>query len=329
MREIIIEKNDAGQRLDKFLFKRFPTLPKSMAYMYIRKKCIKVNGKKPDIEQKLKQGDVIRLYIKDEFFNAPKNQPHYDFLKAPKSLNIVYEDENLIIIDKPQGLIVHPDSNYHFDSLVSRLKHYLYDKGEYDPKQEQSFAPALANRIDRNTGGLVIGAKNAEALRELNLKIKQREIQKLYLCIAHGRFKSNEGTLVSYMTKNEKKNKVTLSDKPSTGAKQAVTKYRVMKSVEFVEEFKDTSVLEIELITGRTHQIRAQLAQIGHPLCGDIKYGKHENQKTEFKYQALYSYALKLKETERENILSYLEGREFKLDCLYLAMKDGILGLHL
>lgn len=326
MREIIIEKNDAGQRLDKFLFKRFPTLPKSMAYMYIRKKCIKVNGKKPDIEQKLKQGDVIRLYIKDEFFNAPKSQPHYDFLKAPKSLNIVYEDKNIIIIDKPQGLIVHPDSNYHFDSLVSRLKHYLYDKGEYDPQQEQSFAPALANRIDRNTGGLVIGAKNAEALRELNLKIKQREIQKLYLCIAHGRFKSKEGTLVSYLTKNENKNKVTLSDKPSPGAKQAVTKYRVIKTT---DRLKDASLLEIELITGRTHQIRAQLAKIGHPLCGDIKYGKKEHQTSEFKYQALYAYALKFKETDRENLLSYLEGREFKLSGVCFAMKSGLMSLSI
>lgn len=326
MREIIIEKNDAGQRLDKFLFKRFPTLPKSMAYMYIRKKCIKVNGRKPDIEQKLNQGDVIRLYIKDEFFNAQKSRPHYDFLKAPKSLNIVYEDKNLIIIDKPQGLIVHPDSSYHFDSLVSRLKHYLYDKGEYDPQQEQSFAPALANRIDRNTGGLVIGAKNAEALRELNLKIKRREIQKLYLCIAHGHLKSKEGTLVSYITKNENKNKVTLSDNPSPGSKQAVTKYRVVNTT---ERLKDASLLEIELITGRTHQIRAQLSGIGHPLCGDIKYGKKEHRITEFKYQALYAYALKFKETDRENLLSYLEGREFKLSKICFSMKSGLMPLNI
>ena len=141
MRTLEIKKNDANQRLDKFLQKRFKTLPKSLMYKYIRKKCIKVNGKKCDIQTMLKEGDVLTFYIKDEFFEASEQKP---------------------------GIIVHPDKNYHFDSLVARVQHYLYDKGEYNPDEEKAFAPALVNRIDRNTGGIVIAAKNADSLRILN-----------------------------------------------------------------------------------------------------------------------------------------------------------------
>lgn len=306
MREIIINKNDAGQRLDKFLSKHFSTMPKSMMYMYIRKKCIKVNGKKPDIATKLNEGDVIRLFIKDEFFDAEPKKKQYDFMKAPATLNIVYEDENIIIADKKQGVIVHPDESYHFDSLVSRLKHYLYNKGEFDPEKEQSFSPAFANRIDRNTGGLVIGAKNAEALRELNLKIKNREIEKLYLCIAHGIFKDKEKTLSSYMIKNEKQNKVKVLSRPTPDSKSMITKYRVLEEYE-----NNTSLVEVELITGRTHQIRAHIASIGHPLCGDIKYGKRENENSKYKYQALYAYKLRFNFKNSGGILDYLNGKEF------------------
>ena len=174
MRTLEIKKNDANQRLDKFLQKRFKTLPKSLMYKYIRKKCIKVNGKKCDIQTMLKEGDVLTFYIKDEFFEASK-QKSYEFMKAPKTFDIVYEDENLILIDKKPGIIVHPDKNYHFDSLVARVQHYLYDKGEYNPDEEKAFAPALVNRIDRNTGGIVIAAKNADSLRILNAKMKTSE----------------------------------------------------------------------------------------------------------------------------------------------------------
>ena len=184
MRTLEIKKNDANQRLDKFLQKRFKTLPKSLMYKYIRKKCIKVNGKKCDIQTMLKEGDVLTFYIKDEFFEASE-QKNYEFMKAPKTFDIVYEDENLILIDKKPGIIVHPDKNYHFDSLVARVQHYLYDKGEYNPDEEKAFAPALVNRIDRNTGGIVIAAKNAESLRILNAKMKTRELEKYYLCLLY------------------------------------------------------------------------------------------------------------------------------------------------
>ena len=188
MRTIDIKKNDANQRLDKFLSKRFKTMPKSLMYKYIRTKYIKLNGKKCDIKDMLKEGDVLTLYIKDEFFEESE-QENYEFLKAPDKLDIVYEDGNIILIDKKPGIIVHQDKSYHFDSLVARVQHYLYNKGEYNPKEEKAFAPALANRIDRNTGGIVIAAKNAESLRVLNAKIKTRELEKYYLCLLHGKIK--------------------------------------------------------------------------------------------------------------------------------------------
>lgn len=317
MREITISKNDSGQRLDKFLSKRFPTMPKSMMYMYLRKKCIKLNGKKPDINEKLTEGDVLRLFIKDEFFEAEPKTKQYDFMKAPSTLDIVYEDENIIIVDKKQGVMVHPDKSYHFDSLVARLKHYLYLKGEYDPEQEQSFSPAFANRIDRNTGGLVVAAKNAEALRQLNLKIKNHEIEKLYLCMACGIFKEKEGVLSSYMIKNEKQNKVKVLNRPEPGSKSMITKYKVL------EEKGDKSLVEVELITGRTHQIRAHLASIGHPLCGDTKYGKRENADSDYKYQALYAYKLRFNFQESGGVLDYLNGKEFKAQNVKFIMKKG------
>lgn len=303
MRTLVIEKNDANQRLDKFLQKRFPTMPKAMVYMYIRKKCVKRNGKKCAAADKLCQGDVLTLFIKDEFFDAPRPK-HYEFLKAPGKLSVLYEDDNLLLLDKKPGLIVHQDKSYHFDSLVARVQHYLYDKGEYDPEQELAFSPALVNRIDRNTGGIVIAAKNAESLRILNQKMKNRELEKRYLCLLHGRPAKPEGTLVSYMTKNESKNKVTVSTQPVEGGKKTVTQYRVLSGN------GRFSLAEIELLTGRTHQIRAQMAAIGHPLAGDPKYGKKNDS---FPYQALYSYRLAFRFTEDAGILNYLNGRAFEV----------------
>ena len=172
MKEFIISKNDANQRLDKFISKAIPSLPKTLMYKFIRTKHIKLNGKKADISTRLNEGDTVSAYIKDEFFE--KVAPKYDFLSASDSLNVVYEDENIILLDKPQGLLSHPDENEYNDTLITRVQKYLYKKGEYDPEAENSFKPSLANRIDRNTGGIVIAAKNSEALRILCDKIKSR-----------------------------------------------------------------------------------------------------------------------------------------------------------
>lgn len=312
MREIIINKNDADQRLDKFLSKRFKNIPKSLMYKYIRTRYIKVNNKKCEISTMLKEGDVLKLFIKDEFFDDDReNEESYEFLKAPLKLDIIYEDENILIINKKPGLIVHPDKSYHFDSLIARVLHYLYEKGEYNPKDDRSFAPATVNRLDRNTGGIVIAAKNAEALRILNSKIKSREIKKLYLCMVQGKPKAESGTVSGYLEKNESKNKVRIFSENAPGRKYMETKYRVIKSV------RENSLLEVDLITGRTHQIRASMAKLGYPLLGDTKYGykkKSSAEKEQFKYQALYAYRITFEFQSDAGILQYLDGRSFEAD---------------
>ncbi len=305
-RELVIGENDGGQRLDKFLTKTFPNLPQAVLYKCVRQKDVRLNGARCRPESRLAAGDRLSLYWQEEFFQQKPQE--YDFLKAPAKLNIVYEDENILLLDKKPGLIVHPDENYHFDSLIARVQHYLYDKGEYRPQEENSFAPALVNRIDRNTGGIVMAAKNAEALRVLNQKVKDRELQKLYLCVARGRLDQKAGELRGYLFKDEKKNRVYVRGTSCPGAKTIRTRYRVL------EERGDFSLLEVELLTGRTHQIRAHLASIGHPLAGDGKYGKNPRAKgAAFPYQALCSYRLGFRFTSPAGVLEYLNGRDFQV----------------
>ena len=211
-----------------------------------------------------------------------------------------------MLLDKQPGLIVHPDENYHFDSLIARVQHYLYDKGEYNPEDESSFAPALVNRIDRNTGGIVMAAKNAESLRVLNQKVKDRELVKLYLCLVCGSLKEKSALLTGYLVKNEAQNRVYIDPEPSPGAKTIRTQYRVL------EERGGLSLLEVSLLTGRTHQIRAHMASIGHPLAGDGKYGRNSvNKSLGLKWQALYSYKLGFRFTSPAGCLQYLNGRDF------------------
>lgn len=310
MREIVIGKNDANQRLDKFLTKRFKTMPKALMYKYIRTKYIKVNNKRCEISTMLKEGDVLKLFIKDEFFEDDSYQhENYDFLKAPTKLDIIYEDENILLINKKPGVIVHPDEKYHFDSLISRVLHYLYDKKEYNPKDDKAFAPALVNRIDRNTGGIVIAAKNADSLRALNAKMKTRELTKLYLCMVQGTLKHKEGILGGYLEKNEKKNKVAILKKPTPNSKPVKTKYTVLSNI------NGNSLVEVDLLTGRTHQIRAHMSSIGHPLLGDTKYGyKRRNEDDFYKYQALYAYKITFNFTSDAGCIEYLNGKSFEVD---------------
>lgn len=301
MKKITVTKNDAGQRLDKLLQKSFESLPQSMMYKQIRKKNIKVNKKRCTPEQLVAEGDIIELYLNDDMLQEKKK--HYDFLKAPTQLSILYEDENLLLLDKKQGQLCHPDGKEYVNTLIASVKRYLYEKGEWRPEAENSFTPSLANRIDRNTGGIVIAAKNHEALKMLGAKIKSREIDKYYLTVVEGRFEKESDTLTGYLTKEERRNLVHVTDTPSDGAKRIATAYRVL------DYRNGCSLLEIKLLTGRTHQIRAQLAAIGHPLVGDGKYGSRHGR---FR-QELYSYKLRFSFQTDAGILNYLNGKEFEV----------------
>ncbi len=307
-----VTSNDATLRLDKFIAKNIPSLPKSMMYKLIRTKDIKVNGKRAEISTRLNEGDIVSAYVKDEFL--AKKPKEYDFLRASRQLKIVYEDENILLADKPQGVLSHPDDKEFIDTLIGRIQRYLYEKGEFNPEEENSFMPALANRIDRNTGGIVIAAKNAEALRILCEKIKHREIDKRYLTVVHGVPKLKKDLLTGYLEKNEQKNKVYLSGSKKENSSEIKTAYTVLCSK------NNLSLLEIELLTGRTHQIRAHLASIGHALLGDGKYGKlNEDKKLGFNKQALYSYKLSFSFLSDAGILNYLKDKTFMVDSVWFA----------
>ncbi len=311
MRELKIGKNDAGQRLDKFLTKSLYGMPPSLMYRLIRQKKIKVNRKRAENGQMLCEGDTLQLFIAEEFFSGGEKSGTAEALaRVRTSLDIVYEDENIMLLSKRPGVLVHDDKEGQNNTLLFHAKAYLFQKGEYDPEREQSFAPALCNRIDRNTGGIVILAKNAEALRIMNEKIRNGEASKFYLCAVHGIMRKKSDTLHAWLKKDSKTNTVKIYDGASKprDAKSIGTKYKVLA------EKDGNSLLEVELLTGRTHQIRAQLSYIGHPLLGDGKYGINRDDRREgYKYQALYSYKLRFDFADKSGALGYLCGREFSI----------------
>ena len=315
MREFTIGKNDAGQRLDRFVGKAVPLLPESLLQKYIRLKRIKLNGKGSKRDTRLNEGDVLSLYINDEFFEKPTERNSYLKVGAPR-LDIVSEDENILLADKKPGVLCHSAGEWDYNTLIANIQAYAYQKGEWRPREENAFAPALCNRIDRNTGGIVIAAKNAEALRIINEKIKEREIEKYYLCVVRGRPKPAEGELRGYIFKDAAKNRVYVRRKPEPGAKEALTYYRTLASQ------GGLSLVECRLGTGRTHQIRAQMAAAGCPLLGDGKYGRERINRTYGETgQMLYSYKLTFTLPTDAGILEYLRGRTFQVQKVAFAEK--------
>ena len=306
MKEHIITKNSAGQRLDKYLSKAIPSLPQSLMHKYFRLKRIKVNGKRVEASYRVVEKDTVQLYINDEFFDATIAENAY--LRVSDVIDIVYEDENILLVNKPAGMVVHEDESGKDDTLINRIKAHLYRTGEWDP-DDSPFAPSLCNRIDRNTQGIVIAAKTAEALRILNEKIKEREIDKYYICLVHGTPKSSKGTLKNFLRRDTNEKRVFIDKDRSRGALTAETEYNVISSK------GGLSLLRCRLLTGRTHQIRAQLAAAGHPLVGDTKYGTAaQNKGLPFKGQTLCSYKLTFSFKTDAGILSYLTGRSFEVN---------------
>ncbi|MCG8501892.1 MAG: RluA family pseudouridine synthase [Firmicutes bacterium] len=309
MKTIIVGPNDANQRIDKFLQKYFKTMSLGMIYKSIRKKRVKINGKRVEKNYRLIENDVIDLYINDSFFEETKAFKTKIAPEAFKGVNpnihIIYEDENILLTDKQPGMVVHPTGQEQTNTLITHIQSYLYHKKEFDPESEHTFAPALCNRIDRNTGGIVIAAKNAEALRIVNEKIKHKEIRKFYLCLVHGLLEHKHGKLEGYLIKDHSTNKVSIYNAHQGKAKSIVTKYNVLK------EKNNMSLVEVELITGRTHQIRAHFSSIGHPLAGDRKYGGKNLPGVH--YQALYAYKLTFDFKTDAGILNGLKGKSFEV----------------
>lgn len=298
MKEFLIMPNDSGQRLDKFLQKAMPDLPKSMMYRLIRKKDIKINGKRCEISAKLNKGDVVRVYVKDEVSAAKKHD--LTFLNAQNLLSVVYEDENVIIVYKPVGVDSHSNGENNPDTLINRIKLYLYDKKEYIPDTENSFAPALCSRLDRNTSGIVTACKTASALREMNEGIKNGYVNKIYNCITVKKPPKNSDILTAYHFRDEGRNIVRISDEFREGFKEIRTGYKILA------EKSGMTLLEITLFTGRTHQIRAHLSHIGCPILGDGKYGNIAiNKRYAVFRQALSAVELQF-EFPEESPLAYL-----------------------
>ena len=310
MREFTIGKNDAGQRLDRFVARNLPLLPPALLQKYSRLKRIKENGKGSKGDTRLCVGDILQLYINDEFFDKPTEENLFLSVFRPQ-LNLVYEDENLLLVDKRPGMVVHADETEKVNTLINHIQAYLYQKKEWNPKWENAFAPALCNRIDRNTGGIVIAAKNAETLRIINEKIKNHELEKSYLCVTVGRPRPAEGRVEGFLRKDEAKKEVPFFDHPIPGGKTAVTLYRTLESR------GELSLVECRLLTGRTHQIRVSMAHLGCPLLGDGKYGRGDvNRRYGETRQALYSYKLRFAFSSPAGLLDYLQNRTFCVEAV-------------
>ena len=315
MKSFNVGKNDSGARLDRFVAKAVPLLPATLAQKYIRLKRIKVNGRGAKRDDRLRENDVVEMYVNDEFFEAPTEDNAFLKITNP-GLDIVYEDGNIMLLNKPTGVLCHSDGSFDYATLIARAQAYLFKTGEWNPKAENSFAPALCNRIDRNTSGIVIAAKNAESLRIINEKIKLREIDKYYMTVTVGKPPEPSGTLEGWLFKDSVKNRVFVSERQKQGSSFAATEYKTVKQKDRL------TLLECRLLTGRTHQIRAQLAHAGCAILGDGKYGSERVNRTYNEaHQLLCSYRLNFAFKTDAGALSYLKNRDFALKSIDFVEK--------
>ena len=306
MKSFTAGPNENGVRLSRFVEGVTKDMPRSMMYKAFRNKRIKVNGKRAEPDTRLSAGDLIELYINDEFF--PVGKPTARTAKPPRRqppVTVVYEDENFAVLYKPAHLLCHSDRTGDAN-LVDAFAAYLETKGEYDPHAEKRFAPALCTRLDRGTEGLVLAAKSYAALRDLNAIIRDDMMKKEYLTITVGA--PPQGRFVAWLQHSEKNNKVRIHARESEGYKQIITEVTVIRQA------GPFALCRIGLITGRTHQIRAHLAYLGHPVLGDIKYGNRKmNERTGTRTQALCAVRVSFLDIPEENSLHYLSGKVIKL----------------
>lgn len=306
MKSFTAGPNENGVRLSRFVEGVTKDMPRSMMYKAFRNKRIKVNGKRAEPDTRLSAGDLIELYINDEFFPVSKPTAKTAKPRRQPPVTVVYEDENFAVLYKPAHLLCHSDRTGDAN-LVDAFAAYLEAKGEYDPHAEKRFAPALCNRLDRGTEGLVLAAKSYAALCDLNAIIRDDMMKKEYLTITVGA--PPQGRFVAWLQHSEKNNKVRIHARESEGYKQIITEVTVIRQA------GPFALCRIGLITGRTHQIRAHLAYLGHPVLGDIKYGNHKmNERTGLKTQALCAQRLTFGRIPEENTLQYLSGRVIKLN---------------
>ena len=305
MREVIIYKNESEQRFDRFLKKYLSEAPQSFIYKMIRKKNIKLNNKKARPDTIIVEGDIIQLYLNDETIEKFKGKN--EIIESKLNPKLIYEDENIILINKPVGILSHSANKNDGNNIVDSMIYYLYEKGEYDPKIENTFVPSICNRLDRNTSGIIIGTKNYQSLRMINASMKKGSIDRYYRTIVKGIIKKDK-IIEGYLVKDEEVNKVEILDKKIDDSKKVTTRIKVLGSSH------EYSLLEIELITGRTHQIRAHLASIGYPIIGDVKYGDKKTNKyfkDEYGLDSQFLHGYRIVFSGLDEPLDYLNQREF------------------